>query len=121
MTRIILVAAMIAASTVVAHADPMTGMYGNTLKMTGADGKSSTVYVNQDMSWEQHMADASTIKGTWMWKDATTACFTQTDPAPKPDMKPYCTVINPHNAGDTWDEKDAQGKVMMSYSLSAGR
>ena len=121
MKCILLTGVALALSLSVANADPMSGMYGNTLKMTGADGKSSTVYVNQDMSWEQHMADASTIKGTWMWQDATTACFTQTDPAPKPDMKPYCTVINPHNAGDSWDAKDAQGKVMMSYSLSAGR
>lgn len=121
MKRILLAGVALAFSSLAVHADPMAGMYGNTLKMTMSDGKSSTVYINQDMSWEQHMADGTALKGTWAWKDPTTACFTQTVPAPKAGMAPYCTMINPHNAGDTWDEKDSQGKVVMSYSLGAGR
>jgi len=121
MNRFMLASLALVASVCAANADPMTGLYGNTLTMTGADGKASKVFVNQDMSWEQHMSDGTAIKGTWAWQDPTTACFTQTTPPPKPDMKPYCAKIDPHNPGDTWSEKDAQGKVLVNYSLSAGR
>ena len=102
-------------------ADPYAADYGNTLAVTGADGTKSTAYLNQDMTWEQHLANGPVIKGTYAWKDATTACFTQTDPAPKADQAPIClSGQTAHAVGDTWSVTSSDGKTS-TMTLTAGR
>ena len=76
MKRILLGLSALALSAGVAHADPYANLYANTLSITGSDGSTSTVFVNQDMSWEQHLPKGMVLKGTYAWKDAQTACFT---------------------------------------------
>ena len=120
MKRFLLAAAMVAASVGVAHADPFANMYGNTITITGADGKASKAFINPDMTWERHMPDGSVSKGSYAWKDADTACFTATDPAPKPGDAPACAKMGPHNVGDTWTDKDASGSTE-TFALTAGR
>jgi hypothetical protein len=119
MKHMILAATALLLSAAAAQADPFATMYGNTVTITDASGK-SMAYVNQDMTWEQHMSDGKVMKGTYAWKDDHTACFTMTDPAPKPDAAPNCTKIDDHKVGDTWDEKDSKGQTT-SYALTAGR
>jgi len=121
MKRVLLAGVALAMSVMAANADPFANMYGNTVTITGADGKSSKAFVNQDMTWQQQMADGAMLKGTYNWKDDSTACFTQLDPAPKPDSAPLCLKVESHNVGDTWTAKGSDGKVMTTYSLSAGR
>jgi hypothetical protein len=122
MKRILLAAATLALSAGLAHADTFSGMYGNTLTITGSDGMKFTVFINQDMSWEEHLADGSMLKGTYAWKDAATACFTQSDPAPKdPSKATNCFGgQTEHKVGDTWTMNGADGKPS-SLALTAGR
>ena len=103
-----------------AQADPFVNMYGNTVSITTPDGKTSKAYVNKDMSWERDMADGSILKGTFAWKDPSTACFTQVTPPPKAGTAPNCAKIDEHKVGDTWTVTDADKKVT-SYTATAGR
>ena len=121
MKRFVLAAAAFLASTGFAYADPFAGMYGNTVTITAPDGTKSTAYVNADMTWEQHMAGGAVMKGTYTWKDASTVCFTMTDPAPKAGDTPNCSPVSgDHKAGDTWTQTTPKGQTM-TYAVTAGR
>jgi hypothetical protein len=122
MKRILLAASVLALSAGVAHADPYANLYGNSLSMTGADGTKSTVYINQDMSWESHLANGTVLKGTYAWKDATTACFTVVTPPPKSaDMATNCYAAQAgHNVGETWTMNGPDGKPN-TLTIIAGR
>jgi hypothetical protein len=122
MKRILLALSALAFTAGIAHADPYTNMYGNTLSMTGADGSKSTVFINQDMSWEQHTPTGVVVKGTYAWKDPSTACFTIVTPAPKdPNMATVCYPAQAaHNVGDSWTMNGPDGKPN-TLAITAGR
>lgn len=123
MQRIILAAAALVASTGFAQAGDMyANLYGNTLTITGADGAKSTVFINQDMSWEQHLAGGTILKGTYAWKDPQTACFTVVTPQPKSsDQATNCFPAQAaHNVGDTWTMNGSDGKTA-TLTITAGR
>lgn len=120
--RTCLAAAVWMLSVGTAWADPYAAMYGNTLQVTGPDGTKSVALINQDMTYEQHLGDGSVIKGTYAWKDANTACFTQTDPAPKSanDATACFSGQGDHNVGDTWNVTGADGR-QSTLKIVAGR
>ncbi len=120
MKRFILAATAAFLMTGTAYADPFSNMYGNTVSITTPDGKTAKGYVNPDMTWEQHMADGSVLKGTFAWKDSNTACFTQTDPPPKAGTAPNCSKIDEHKVGDTWTVTDAN-KQVTTFTATTGR
>ncbi len=122
MRKILLGAAALLLSAGVAHADPFDVAYGNTVTTTGPDGAKRVTYVNPDKTWEQRMPDGSVFKGTYVWKDATTACFTVTDPAPAdPSKATNCDKIDgDHKLGDTWSEKGEDGQTY-TMTITAGR
>lgn len=122
MKALFVAAAAVAFSAAAAHADPFSGAYGNTVTVTGPDGKKQINYVNQDGTWEQHESDGSVMKGTFVWKDATTACFTQTDPPPKDASQATgCQQIKgQHAVGDSWTETDDKGQTY-TLAITAGR
>jgi hypothetical protein len=122
MKRVLLAGAAFFALTSAALADdPYQAMYGNTVTITGSDGAKVTSYVNQDMTWEQHNPNGTVLKGTYAWKDASTACFTQTDPAPQPNQQPFCLQNQmAHNVGDSWTVSGMDGKPV-TVSITAGR
>lgn len=101
-------------------ADPFAVAYGNTVTQTFADGTKMTTYVNPDMTWQQTVG-GKTMKGTYVWKDATNVCFTVTDPAPAdPAKATMCNEIKgDHKVGDTWTETTPNGPITMS--ITAGR
>lgn len=115
-------AALLALAGTAHAADPYASWYGNTLTITGSDGSKLTVFVNADMSYEQHFANGAVEKGTYAWKDASTACYTQVDPAPSsPDKATNCFPDQvAHNVGDTWTTQMPDGKTY-SLTLTAGR
>jgi len=122
MKRFALAGAGLLALVTAAHADPFAAAYGNTVTQTMPDGKKTVIYVNQDGTWEQQGADGD-IKGTFVWKDDHTACFTQTDPAPKdPSKANGCNDIKgDHKVGDTWSEPLPNGGGSVTMTISAGR
>src|ERR1700744_2719869 len=105
-----------------ACADPFEGLYGNTATSTSPKGKVYTYYFNKDGTFENHNPGGRVIKGTYVWKDAITACFTVTDPAPAPgenatNCRPFPVT---HHVGDTWSETDSDG-VTFTNAVIAGR
>ncbi len=123
-----ILAAAIAAGALlstVAYADPFDGAYGNTVTQTMADGSKIVVYVNADGTWQRTMG-ASTAKGTYTWRNSTTACFVQTDPAPTADQQKQmgdgCQDFSgpTHVAGDTWTEAGPGGQKI-TVAITAGR
>ena len=122
MKAFVLAAVAATLSAAVAHADPLASAYGNTVTVVGPDGKKQINYVNQDGTWQQQNSDGAVMKGTFVWKDAMTACFTVTDPAPKdPSQATGCQQIKgDHKVGDTWTETDPKGQTY-TMSITAGR
>jgi hypothetical protein len=117
------VAACVLASAA-AHAGPFDAAYGNTVTQTMANGYKAVVYVNADGTW-QSTTNGVTVGGTYVWKDAVTACFTQTTPPPTADqmkqMGDGCQKFNEtHAVGDTWTEKLPDGSTM-TVAITAGR
>jgi major membrane immunogen (membrane-anchored lipoprotein) len=118
-------AAMAAVMTVSAAQakDLFAVAYGNTVTQTMPNGTKLEIYVNKDHSWEQKMPDGKMIKGTYMWKDAHTACFTVTDPAPKDASKATnCnTIKGEHKVGESWTEEMPNHGGKISMTITAGR
>jgi hypothetical protein len=121
MKRILLGAVAAVAVATGAHADPFAVAYGNTVSQT-INGKTTTIYVNADKTWEQH-ADGKVVKGTYSWKDDKTACFTVTDPAPAdPSKATNCnTIEGDHKVGDTWTEQLPNNGGTITMAITAGR
>jgi hypothetical protein len=116
-------AAACAFASVAAYAGPFDAAYGNTVTQTGPQG-TIVIYVNADGTW-QRMMGGQTASGTYTWKDATTACFTQTDPALTADQQKMMgdgcqSFKESHNVGDTWTEKAPNGDTY-TVSITAGR
>jgi hypothetical protein len=120
MKRILLGAAVLALSAGVALADNLAGYYGNTVVITAPDGKVTKSKVNKDGTYSSVLPDGSATSGTWAWKDPSTACFTQTTPAPAAGQAPACFKIDPHKVGDNWETPTPDGKAKIKYSLAAG-
>jgi hypothetical protein len=104
------------------QADPFADIYGNTVTSTASNGKKTVYYFNKDGTFENHFPSGRVIKGTFVWKDAQTACFTLTDPPPKPgedttNCRPFPVT---HHVGDVWTEADSEG-VVYTNAITAGR
>jgi hypothetical protein len=123
MKRIALAGAALLALATAAHADPFAAAYGNTVTQTMPDGKKLVIYVNQDGTWEQQGGADGDIKGTFIWKDDHTACFTVTSPAPKdPSHATNCNDIRgDHKVGDTWSEPLPNAAGSITMTITAGR
>lgn len=117
MKAILIATAAVALTAGVALADNLAGYYGNTVVTTGPDGAAAKTKINKDGTYVTTLPDGKTTNGTWAWKDPTTACFTQTAPAP---AAPACFKIDEHKVGDSWTGKGADGKTDVKYSLIAG-
>ena len=123
-----IIAAAVAAGALVstaAYAGPFDGAYGNTVTQTMANGTKIVIYVNAEGTW-QRMMNGAIAKGTFTWKNPTTACFTQTDPAPTADQQKQmgdgCQDFSgpTHVAGDTWTETGPGGQKV-TVAITAGR
>jgi hypothetical protein len=115
----------LAAAAIVAPAalaDPLAGLYGNTATSTAPNGKTTLYFFNADGTFENRFASGRSIKGTFKWKDAQTACFTVIDPAPaKGEDATNCKAFPvAHHIGDTWTETDSEG-VVYQNAVKAGR
>jgi hypothetical protein len=113
------VAAM-SVSLAIAASDPMASRYGNTIVITGPDGKEvGRIYYDADKKASRKMADGSEVKGTWAL-EGNKLCFLQMSPAPKPEEAKQCSDFPGAKAvGDSWDVVTPQGKL--KATLKQGR
>ncbi len=105
-----------------ASADPFEGLYGNTVTSVAPDGRVYVYYFNKDGSFESHYPAGREIRGTFVWRDAHTACFTILVPPPAKgesgiNCRPFPAT---HHIGDTWTEKDADG-ILFTNTVISGR
>jgi hypothetical protein len=101
-----------------AAADTWTGVYGNTITSTYADGRVVKVYVEPDHTYSILLPSGAKLKGTWADANGL-SCFTLTDPPPAPGAKPSCFPLKEYVVGDTFSGEDATGKY--TGVISAGR
>ena len=101
--------------------DAYAPMYGNTLHITAPGGTKTFIYVNPDMTWEEHLTDGTVMKGTYYWRDAKHACFITLQPPPRKSGEPPVCVVPEarHKVGDVWTYKDEDG--ISTLRLTAGR
>lgn len=108
----------LAAPSLAETADPLAGMYGNTLVVTQEDGSSTRIHFRADGTWDQR--DGGTIfRGTFA-REGEEMCFTLVEPSPgggQPTRE--CDTIEPgHIAGDKWSAVD-RGKTVR-YEIVKG-
>jgi hypothetical protein len=104
-----------------ANGDPFADEYANTLVETAPDGAKIYSHINEDHTWEQHLPDGSSERGTYRWQDDHTVCFTQTEPRlPNGEGTGCNEVHSAHKVGDNWTQKDAKGQTY-TMTLVAGR
>jgi hypothetical protein len=92
-------------------------LFGNTVVITSKAGVTKAM-VNADNTYETHLADGSVVKGTWA-VDGDNTCYTQTEPAPAADAKPFCTPNEARAVGDKWSAKGPDGSDV-TFELVAG-
>jgi hypothetical protein len=116
--------AMSLAGAVMAADDPMAGAYGNTVVVTNAKGETSKIWINQDGTYKAE-ANGKSGTGKWALKDGNKKyCATPDLPADAPAgtaaPKEACSEFKgPHKVGDTWKQKDADGKAI-TVEIKAG-
>ena len=105
-----------------ASAEPFEAMYDNTATSTSPTGKTTTYYFNRDGTFENRFPSGKIVRGTFVWRDAQTACFTVTDPPSPPGQSSTNCKTFPvaHKVGDTWTETDSEG-VAYTNSIKPGR
>lgn len=106
------------AFTGAALADPNANFFGNTVVITSTSGVTKAM-VNKDNTYSTVLPDGKTVKGTWAAAGDQT-CYTQADPAPAADAKPFCTPNEARNVGDTWESKGPDG-TPVKFALQTGQ
>jgi hypothetical protein len=90
-----------------------TGLFGNTLTITSADGKVTKVEANADGSYSRTNPAGEKATGTWS-ETGDQICFAHSDGRP-----PICIAKITQKVGDTW-QAEIGGKPM-TLTIVAGR
>jgi hypothetical protein len=93
-------------AAVAANATP-SGLFGNTLQITGPDGGVSKVYVNADGTYSRTDPSGNSTSGSWAETDGQ-MCFTQQAPT---QGSALCGPLITHAVGDNWTGNRPDGSV----------
>lgn len=108
----------LAAPSFAAPADPLAGMYGNTVVVTQEDGSSTRIHFREDGTWEQRDDAGNIFRGTFA-REGGELCFTLTEPNQGSGTTRECDVIEPgHVVGHKWSTVD-HGKTVR-YEILKG-
>jgi len=110
MTRLLTAAAVLALSAGVAFAGSMDVRFTNTVKLTAADGTSTSLLYNADGTFTATGAQAGS--GTWVL-EGENICIT---PA---GGEKQCGPLKGEKVGDTWEIDTPNGKL--TGEIVAGR
>lgn len=102
----------------VAYAAGNESLIGNTVVITSKTGVTKAM-VKADNTYETHLTDGSVVKGTWA-ADGANTCYTQTEPAPAAEAKPFCSPNEDRAVGDKWTAKGPDG-TEVGFELVAGQ
>lgn len=113
------------AGAAVAAADPMAGVYGNTVIVTNAKGEVTKVWINKDGTYKVQSSTGQAGTGKWAVKDNNTKYCSIPDlpasaPAGTAAPKESCSEFHGgKNPGDKWQQKDADGQPI-TVEVKAG-
>ena len=96
-----------------ANATP-SGLFGNTLQITGPDGGVSKIYVNADGTYSRVSPAGGTTSGSWAETDGQ-MCFTQQSPTQGAAL---CGPLITQSLGDSWTGKRPDGSVSQLVIIS---
>lgn len=119
MRTLMMAAVMALGISGVAMADPMAGVYGNTVTITYPNGMVAKMFIDAGGSYATTGPDGSTMKGSWKVENGAT-CFTQTDPAPPAGMPANCSPTVEKKVGDSWTAPGPEGSTI-TIAIVAGR
>lgn len=114
MKKLLLAAAFLAGSAFAAQADVGTGLIGNTVTITGADGGVTQIYYPDASSTEVKLQDGNIITGTWR-VEGDTICTTTGD-APETCTDP---IEEAPAAGASGTMEGPEGAI--EWSVSEGK
>lgn len=118
MRTIALIGSVLLCGASSALADTWTGVYGNTITSTYADGRVVKVYVEPNHTYSIVLQGGVKLSGTWA-DGSGGSCFTLTNPPPAPGAKPSCFPLKEYKVGDSFSGADATGKYV--GVITAGR
>ncbi len=93
-----------------AFADPLSAVYGNTMRVETADGQIVNYYFNEDQTFS--VEGAIEMDGTWTLEGSTFCTLV--------DGTEQCNEIEERQVGDKWEEDDNAGGTR-KVSLVEGR
>ncbi|MGE0045255.1 MAG: hypothetical protein AB7J28_03665 [Hyphomonadaceae bacterium] len=115
MKKLIIAAAIAAASVAgAAYAGTIENAVGNTITVTTPDGAQVRYHFEADGTFTAHMADNSTVSGTWANQDEN-VCLTPEGGSAQ------CYPAGDYNVGDTWTLPGPDGSAGASLTMTGGR
>lgn len=117
-TFIIAIMSAIALTTaaIAGEAEVMASRYGNTTKVTMADGTVVKIWYNADHTWTGDN-NGNAINGTWKVADGK-LCVTFANPPPNV-TNPTCSEAKARTVGETWTA--GEGDQKMTVTLVQGK
>jgi hypothetical protein len=113
-----LCAAALTAGAAFAQADPMAGMYGNTMVVVSGTGMESHTVYSADHTFAGIVPSMGyKYQGTWALDDKGQLCRTFNPPVPG-RTNPDCDPLTPHAVGDKWTMPDG-GTVTITQGTEA--
>ena len=91
-----------------------SGLYGNTLKITGPDGGVTKIYVNADATYSRVDSAGNTTSGTWAEANGQ-MCFTQQTPT---QGSALCGPLITQSMGNNWTGTRPDGSVSQLTIIS---
>ena len=96
----------------VALAGDLSGVFGNTVTITDANGAVTSVLINEDKTYTVKTPDGAEVPGTWDVADGQ-ACFDSAD-AEGNAVHTCSADILGKEPGDTWTATDDNGEATVS-------
>lgn len=117
--RILNIAAIaLIASAGIAFADDISGVYGNTIAVTDADGGQSSYHFSEDGTYTSTSADGSETSGTWVLTEGQ-VCMKEPG-ADGAEVENCSTDLIGKTVGDTWEATGPDDSVLQ-VEVTAGQ
>ena len=100
-----------------AFAGDLSGIFGNTVTITDANGAITSVLINEDKTYTVKTPDGAEVPGTWEVADGQ-ACFNAADADGNPTQTCSADILG-KGVGDTWTATDDNGES--SVAVVEGR
>lgn len=95
-----------------AFAGDLSGVFGNTVTITDANGAITSVLINEDKTYTVKTPDGAEVPGTWEVADGQ-ACFNSADAEGNPVQTCSADIVG-KGVGDSWTATDDNGEATVT-------